>query len=82
VDATGEAVLVVGLAWVAFKGVITVLLLLGAGPVLRRTPLAPVVVRFEAHPWIAQLRSRLPWPRRAVDPSGYGDPGDRPSQAT
>lgn len=60
-DQTVEALLVVGLAWLAFKALVTVLLLLGAGPVLRRTPLAPLVVRVEAHPLIARFRSHLPW---------------------
>jgi hypothetical protein len=64
-DATVETVLLFGLAWIAFKGLLTVLLLLGAGPVLRRTPLAPLVARVEIHPRIVQLRSRLPWSRRA-----------------
>jgi hypothetical protein len=43
-DATLETVLVIGLAWMAFKGLVTVLLLLGAGRLLRRTPLAPLVM--------------------------------------
>jgi hypothetical protein len=64
-DATVETVLLVGLAWMAFKALVTLLLLLGAGPVLRRTPLAPLVVRMETHPRIVQLRSRLPWSGRS-----------------
>jgi hypothetical protein len=63
-DATVESVLLVGLAWIAFKALLTVLLLLGAGPVLRRTPLAPLVARIEALPLIARLRSHLPGSRR------------------
>jgi hypothetical protein len=60
-EATVETVLLVGLAWMAFKALLTVLLLLGAGPVLRRTPLAPLVARVEEHPLLGRLRSRLPW---------------------
>ena len=48
-----ETLLLVGLTWMAFKAVVTVLLLLGAGPVLRRTPLAPIVLRIEARSALA-----------------------------
>jgi hypothetical protein len=80
-DATVETVLVVGLAWMAFKGLVTVLLLLGAGRVLRRTPLAPLVVRMEAHPYISRLRSRLPWSRPVTDADPNEDHSQRPSDA-
>ena len=61
-EQAAETLLLAGLAWIAFKALVTVLLLLGAGPVLRHTPLAPIVLRIEAHPLIARLRARLPWP--------------------
>jgi hypothetical protein len=70
-DATVETVLAVGLAWMAFKGLVTVLLLLGAGPMLRRTPLAPFVVRIESHLRLMPRRPRLPWLRPAADPGRH-----------
>ena len=81
-EQTVETLLLVGLVWMACKALVTVLLLLGAGPVLRRTPLAPIVLRIEALPLIARLRSRLPWsvpsrPRTSSVPGrdvGKGDP--------
>jgi hypothetical protein len=78
-DATVETVLVVGLAWMAFKGLVTVLVLLGAGRVLLHTPLAPLVVRMEAHPYISWLRSRLPWRRPVADADSYAVHPQEPS---
>ena len=68
-DATTETVLLVGLAWIAFKGLLTVLLLLGAGRLLRRTPLAPLVVRMEARLPFVRRAARLPWSRQDADAS-------------
>jgi hypothetical protein len=78
-DATVETALIVGVAWMAFKGLLTVLLLLGAGPILRRTPLSPLVVRMEAHAPFARLRSHLPW-LRSSDPDPRTYPDEQPSE--
>ena len=81
-EATVETVIVVGLAWMAFKALVTVLLLLGAGRVLRRTPLAPYVIRIEAHPWFVRLRSRLPWSQTVSGQDRSGHHPDRPPDGT
>lgn len=73
-----EGVLALGLLWIAFKATVTVLLLLGAGRLLRRTPLAPLVARMEAHLPAVQLRSRPPWIKVA---RSRHDPPTRPDAA-
>ena len=54
-----QTLVALGLAWMALKGLVTILLLLGAGRALRHTRLAPFVARVEAHLPTEELQSRL-----------------------